>query len=102
MPELVRDVADGVALVVEAGGDGLAEDVAADPGVAGPVERLAQVGLRVGRVADQPGGRGEDDPGGSRWVVGQLAPLEHPHQVWRQVQDSFRSGGLGAWLDLQP
>ena len=25
--ELVRDVADGVALIVEAGGDGLAEDV---------------------------------------------------------------------------
>ncbi len=55
MAELVRDVADGVALVVEAGGDGLAEDVAADPGVAGPVEGLAEVGLGVGRVAEKPG-----------------------------------------------
>ena len=47
MSELVGYVADAVALVVEAGGDGLAEDVAADPGVADPVERLAEIGLGV-------------------------------------------------------
>lgn len=55
MSDLVGDMADAVALVVEARGDRFAEDVAAHTRVAGTIERLAQVGLGVGRVADQPG-----------------------------------------------
>ena len=56
MAELVGNVADAVAVIVEAGGDGLAEDVAADPGVTGTVEGLAEIGLGVGRVAEKPRG----------------------------------------------
>jgi hypothetical protein len=81
--ELVRDVADAVALVVEAGGDSFAEDVAAYPAVARPVERLAQIGLGVGRVTNQPGWGGEDHPARSRRVTGQPTPLDHPHQMLR-------------------
>ena len=81
--ELVRDVADAEALVVEAGGDRFAEDVAAHPGVARRVERLAQVGLGVGGVADQPGWGGEDHPARSRRVTGQPTPLDHAHEVLR-------------------
>ncbi|MHB1065262.1 MAG: hypothetical protein ACYC1Z_12375 [Georgenia sp.] len=55
MAELVDDVADAEALVVQLGGDGLLEGVAGHQGVADPVQGRAQVGLGVGRVAQLTG-----------------------------------------------
>ena len=54
--ELVGDVTDAEAGVVQVGRDGLAEGVAAHPRVAGEVQGGAQVGLGVGGVAQLAGG----------------------------------------------
>jgi hypothetical protein len=99
--ELVGDVADGEAGVVEAGGDGVADGVAGDPGVAGAVEGGAQVGLGVRRVSVMPAGGREHHParpgnGGVRFAASQ-----HVQDWWRQGEDALGGRGLGAWLDAQ-
>jgi hypothetical protein len=50
--EMARDLSRAQPCVVEAGGDGLAERVRADPLEAGPVERAPEVAGRVRAVAD--------------------------------------------------
>ena len=94
MAELVGDVPDGEAGVVEAGGPG-----PADPRVAGPAQCGPEVGLGVGRVAKLPGRGGEHRSCGT--AVQPLALLQGGEHRLGLGEDALRGRGLGAWLDLQ-
>jgi hypothetical protein len=88
VPELVSDLADAEACIVEPGGDGLAEDMTAHPRVADPIQSPAQVALGVGRAGDHPAG-GRKEHASDYHPAGVDAPLELGEQVLRQNKDVF-------------
>ena len=101
MAELVRDVPDAEAGVVEPGRHGLAEGVAGHPLVADPVECGPEVAFGVGRVAQLPRGGGEDDARGSgAGTVGSPGTDGRDHGAGEGEQ-AMGGRGLGTWLDLQ-